>query len=154
MRRFAKLTRYHGVFRSCNRAFLLDASRRLDRWCGVCDKCCFIDLILSPFMSPAALGSIFDGAEPLENPDLTDRFRTLLGIPSTAKPFECVGDVGECQAAVLMAADRADRAESPLLRSLAAEVVRAGGPSPLVDHQRPMGEHWVPDAFATQDQLV
>ena len=24
---------------------------RLDHWCGQCDKCCFIDLILAPFMS-------------------------------------------------------------------------------------------------------
>ena len=37
-------SRYHGVFRSCNRAFHQDPAERLDHWCGGCDKCCFIDL--------------------------------------------------------------------------------------------------------------
>ena len=53
--RFARLTQYHGTFRSCNRAFHIDTSRRLDHWCGQCDKCCFIDLILAPFMSAEQL---------------------------------------------------------------------------------------------------
>ena len=48
---FSALTDYHGVFRSCNRAFHQDRAARLGRWCGTCDKCCFIDLILAPFMS-------------------------------------------------------------------------------------------------------
>src|SRR5690242_18810876 len=39
--RFAGLTQYHRTFRSCNRAFHLDESLRLDHWCGRCDKCCF-----------------------------------------------------------------------------------------------------------------
>ncbi len=54
-REFAALDRYHGSFRSCNKAFYADPARRLDHWCGQCDKCCFIDLILAPFMSAAAL---------------------------------------------------------------------------------------------------
>ena len=36
--RFANLDRYHSTFRSCNRAFPLDRARRLDHWCGQCDK--------------------------------------------------------------------------------------------------------------------
>jgi hypothetical protein len=50
---FAALAQYHSSFRSCNRAFYTDPARRLDHWCGQCDKCCFIDLILAPFI-PAA----------------------------------------------------------------------------------------------------
>src|SRR6202034_2575324 len=61
--RFAALGQYHGAFRSCNRAFHQDPARRLDHWCGTCDKCCFIDLILSPFMGRAELAEIFDGTE-------------------------------------------------------------------------------------------
>ena len=46
---FVDMPQYHRVFRSCNRAFHIDRAQRLDHWCGVCDKCCFIDLILAPF---------------------------------------------------------------------------------------------------------
>ena len=47
---FAALEPYHGSFRSCNKAFYTERARRLDHWCGQCDKCCFIDLILAPFL--------------------------------------------------------------------------------------------------------
>ena len=77
--RFAALSDYHPVFRSCNRAFHLDPARRLDHWCGECDKCCFIDLILAPFMDREALAQVFDGSEPLDRPDLEPRFSSLLG---------------------------------------------------------------------------
>ena len=55
-------------FRSCNRAFHIDPAQRLDHWCGRCDKCCFIDLILAPFMDRAELVAVFGGREPLEDP--------------------------------------------------------------------------------------
>jgi hypothetical protein len=77
---FAALEAYHGTFRSCNRAFHIDPARRLDHWCGQCDKCCFIDLILAPFMSAAQLRDVFSVAgEPLAQEHLAPKFRTLLG---------------------------------------------------------------------------
>ena len=112
-------------FRSCNKAFYAERARRLDHWCGECDKCCFIDLILAPFLPAEALRRIFAQAgEPLDDPDLAGKFRALLG--AGAKPFECVGEVSECRAAVLLAARRDDRAGGRLLQELAAEV--AGWP--------------------------
>lgn len=124
-REFAGLEAYHGSFRSCNKAFYTDPARRLDHWCGQCDKCCFIDLILAPFMPAEALRRIFiQTGEPLDDPELAGKFRALLG--AGAKPFECVGEVNECRAAILLAARRDDRAESRLLQELAAEV--AGWP--------------------------
>ncbi len=75
--RFAQLTQYHSVFRSCNRSFRLDPSTRLNHWCGECDKCCFIDLILAPYMEAPRLRAIFDGTEPLDRPELADRFISL-----------------------------------------------------------------------------
>jgi len=151
--KFAGLERYHGSFRSCNRAFHLDKSLRLGHWCGQCDKCCFIDLILAPFMSAEALRAVFaadgGGPEPLTKPELAAKFRALLGAGT--KPFECVGEVSECRAAVLLAARRADRAEFPLLQELAAEV--AGRPDAPTDAEiaamrRPVGENFVPPAYA------
>jgi hypothetical protein len=156
--RFAGLTQYHSTFRSCNRAFHLDRKLRLDHWCGRCDKCCFIDLILAPFVSAADLSAIFDGREPLADPDPADslagKFRALLGTLPDSKPWECVGEVGECRAAVLLAAQRPDRAATGLLQELAIEV--AGLPD-LQDAEQlllPVGEHFIPDSYAPEDLLV
>jgi UDP-N-acetyl-alpha-D-muramoyl-L-alanyl-L-glutamate epimerase len=154
--KFAGLERYHGSFRSCNRAFHLDKTLRLGHWCGQCDKCCFIDLILAPFMSAEALGAVFaadgGGTEPLTKPELAPKFRALLGAGT--KPFECVGEVSECRAAVLLAARRPDRADYPLLQELAAEV--AGRPDAPADAEiaamrLPVGENFIPPVFAFED---
>jgi hypothetical protein len=148
---FAGLTRYHRVFRSCNRAFHIDRAQRLDHWCGVCDKCCFIDLILAPFLDAATLDAIFAGNEPLKNNALTEQFRTLIGRTPDFKPFECVGDVDECRAAVLLAAARPDRSTSAMLRALAAELEhdRARLDTEIPRLLRPMGAHFIPDDYAT-----
>ncbi len=149
-RRFADLPHYHPAFRSCNRAFHLDPARRLDHWCGTCDKCCFIDLILAPYMGEPALAAVFGGREPLADPSLADRFRSLLGTGPDAKPFECVGEQGECRAALRLAAARPDRAATPLLQKLADElgpVPAPGEPAPD-DLLRPMGPHCVPHQYA------
>jgi UDP-N-acetyl-alpha-D-muramoyl-L-alanyl-L-glutamate epimerase len=156
--RFARLTQYHGTFRSCNRAFHIDPARRLDHWCGQCDKCCFIDLILAPFLAPADLDRIFSGREPLADPDphgeLAGRFRTLLGTSPASKPFECVGEVGECRAAATAAAARPDRAGGKLLQALAGELAGLPELAPPADLLRPLSEHFIPDAYAADDLLV
>jgi hypothetical protein len=152
---FAGLTEFHGVVRSCNRSFHQDSSVRIDHLCGVCDKCCFIDLILAPFMSPAELSGIFASHEPLQNARLEDRFSTLLGLAPEAKPFECVGDVGECRAALRLAADRSDRRDNPLLRSLLAAVAAAPTEAmPSADLLAPLGPHSIPDRYAPPELLV
>jgi hypothetical protein len=151
--KFAELTQYHASFRSCNRAFHIDPARRLDHWCGQCDKCCFIDLILAPFLPPADLAAIFDGAEPLADAGLEDRFRALLGTSASRKPFECVGEVGECRAAAQLAAARPDRTGTPMLASLTAGLPPVGGAA-IDALLRPVGPHAIPDAYATADLLV
>jgi hypothetical protein len=152
---FAHLTQYHSTFRSCNRAFHIDPARRLDHWCGQCDKCCFIDLILAPFLPAAELAGIFDSREPLTDPALAGRFRALLGDADLSKPFECVGEVNECRAAVLLAADRPDRASTDgLLGQLAAEV-RSLPDQPSTDGLlHPAGEHFIPASYATKELLA
>ncbi len=148
-REFAALPQYHGSFRSCNKAFYSDRARRCDHWCGQCDKCCFIDLILAPFLPAGTLRQIFAPApEPLAVPGLAARFLALLGVG--AKPFECVGEVSECRAAVLLAARRDDRAGPGLLRDLAAEV--AGWPDAPSEAEaaamlRPVGRSFIPPGY-------
>src|SRR3984957_7304362 len=148
-REFAGLQAYHASFRSCNKAFYTDPARRLDHWCGQCDKCCFIDLILAPFMPAEALRRIFaQTGEPLDNLELAGKFRALLG--AGAKPFECVGEVNECRAAVLLAARRDDRAGGRLLQELAAEVASwADAPSDAdaAAMLAPVGESFIPAGY-------
>jgi UDP-N-acetyl-alpha-D-muramoyl-L-alanyl-L-glutamate epimerase len=152
---FAALEPYHDSFRSCNKAFYTERARRLDHWCGQCDKCCFIDLILAPFLPAEALRRIFAvTGEPLDDPGLAAKFRSLLG--AGAKPFECVGEVTECRAAVLLAARRDDRADrghgvgAGLLQELAAEV--AGWPDVPSDADaaamlRPVEQNFIPAGY-------
>jgi hypothetical protein len=148
-REFAELRPYHGSFRSCNKAFYAERARRFAYWCGQCDKCCFIDLILAPFLPAGALRRIFAVAgEPLADQGLAARFRSLLG--AGAKPFECVGEVTECRSAVLLAARRDDRADTALLQELAAEV--AGWPDTPSEAEigamlRPVGRSFVPGRY-------
>ena len=53
---FAKLGPYFASFRSCNKAFYTERARRFTYWCGQCDKCAFIDLILAPFVPARSCG--------------------------------------------------------------------------------------------------
>ena len=150
--RFAAMPEYHPVFRSCNRAFHVDPASRATGWCGECDKCAFIDLILAPFMSADQLRAVFGGTEPLDRPDLLPRFRGLLGDTASTKPFECVGDVGECRVALEMTAARPDRAGNPVLAQLMAEQRGAAGPTE--QYFAAMGEHFIEAPYAADDLLV
>ncbi|HEX3947850.1 MAG TPA: hypothetical protein VHW47_09090 [Acidimicrobiales bacterium] len=157
--RFAGLGEYHRAFRSCNRGFTIDRGRRLDCWCGACDKCCFIDLVLAPFLSPDQLSAVFDGREPLADPALLDRFRTLIGTGPDAKPFECVGDLDECRAAVRLAGERPDRAARPVLGTLLGDLgpespgspSRPAGPADPGGLLQPAGPHRIPDDYRPDD---
>ena len=163
-----RLTQYHRVFRSCNRAFNQDPAERLDHWCGRCDKCCFIDLILAPYMDRAELAAVFAGDEPLDNPANEERFRTLLALGPGAKPFECVGDTDECRAATLLAAQRGDRADTVQLQRLRDAVATAsrastgrrrngttaGSDGDVAALLEPRGAHRIPDRYAPTDLLV
>jgi hypothetical protein len=157
---FAALPAFHGAFRSCNRAFLQDSAQRLDRWCGECDKCCFIDLVLAPFMAAADLVAVFAGHEPLADPANENRFRTLLGLGPASRPFECVGDVDECRAALELAADRDDRRDAALLQRLRAALAEQTSPAAAPADAdpalllAPRGAHLVPDRYAPADLLV
>lgn len=153
-RQFACLPQYQSTFHSCNRAFYADPARRLDHWCGTCAKCCFIDLILAPFLPAGELRAIFGGHEPLEGA-AADQFRALLGTAAAdSKPFECVGETGECRAALRLAAQRPDRAHATLLHQLAGELPAESEELTVSELLSPIGEHFIPDAYAADDLLV
>ena len=115
----------------------------------MCDKCCFIDLILAPFVAAADLRAVFGGLEPLENPDTIGSFRTLLDIGHEPKPFECVGEVSECRAALQRAAARPDRAGSPMLEALRRELDGRELDDEAIDALLvPIGADHIPDSDA------
>jgi hypothetical protein len=123
------------VVRSCNRAFRQDLAARATAWCGDCDKCLFVNLMLAPFVSREELREVFDGTEALTNPRLLDSLRTLLGLIDGPKPFECVGDVTECRAALAALVHSPDWRDEVTLVSLAAEAPASVALERLMENQ-------------------
>lgn len=95
---FAREPKYFDVFKSCN------AGSKTDIWCGNCPKCLFAYIILSPFVEPDRLRTIF-GKDLLDDPALKLFFDQLTGHAET-KPFECVGTIDEVNSALSMTIDR------------------------------------------------
>jgi hypothetical protein len=120
---FARLEQYHSAFTSCNRVFQLDPEKRLGSWCCDCDKCRFVFLILAPFLPPAKLIEIF-GKDMLDDPDQYDGF-ALLTATGGDKPFECVGEVEECLAAIHLLSGHSEWRERVNVRRLAEQVPAA-----------------------------
>lgn len=94
--------KYKDVFSSCNRAFTQKSTDLF--WCGECAKCAFAYLILSPFVAENKLVHLW-GKNLLLAPSLASTYRQLLGIEGT-KPLDCVGEVRESRAAMLLAQER------------------------------------------------
>ena len=99
---FAKIgfEKYKDVFSSCNRAFTDDSQHLF--WCGICPKCAFVFLALTPFIPREKLESLWGGKNLLLDPGLEYTYEQLLGIEGD-KPFECVGEVKEARAAMELA---------------------------------------------------
>ena len=105
-------------------------------------------------MDRSELEAVFAGDEPLQNPANEERFRTLLGLGAGAKPFECVGDVDECRAALVLAAQRAGpRRQRAPGAACGAELGDAAPADPAALLQ-PRGSHRIPDRYAPPDLLV
>ncbi len=97
-RAFARDAVWLDVFTSCNRAFVRDPNRRVQRWCCECPKCRFVFLLLAPFVGRRRVVEIF-GYDLLADPTHVDGFLELLGV-GKIKPFECVGEPDECRDAL------------------------------------------------------
>lgn len=142
--RFAALTRYHGLFSSCNRNFRILGAKPSARWCGECPKCRFVFLALAPFMSKPALLAIF-GRNLLDEPEQIEGFDALLEFHAT-KPFECVGEGRESRAALLALSERADWREDQIVRRFVDDILPAIERSglELAPMLQPAGEHRIP----------
>ena len=91
--------KYKNVFSSCNRAFTHNSDRMF--WCGICPKCAFVFLALTPFIERSELETIW-GKNLLLDESLEPHYRRLLGIEGD-KPLECVGEIKESRVAMRLA---------------------------------------------------
>ncbi len=112
---FARLTRYHQTFCSCNTAFRQDAAPG-DRWCGDCPKCRFVGLMLAPFVGRSELTAVI-GRDLFADPDQVPGFAALMS--DVDKPFECVGERRESAAALHLLAGRDEWSDAPVVAALA-----------------------------------
>jgi len=141
---FAQQHKYLSVFRSCNRAFSQDTSSRATNWCGECDKCLFINLVLAPFLSRATLRQIF-ASEPLSDGDRIVQLKSLVGIGLDHKPFECVGDPDESAVALAKVSQLRDWSDVAHLSEIALQVSPERSFEELLESQGPnnVPAHWL-----------
>jgi hypothetical protein len=104
---FSGFPRYHAAFKSCN------AGSKTDSWCGVCAKCLFTYIILSPFLKEGQLKMIF-GKNLLAEESLKNIFDQLTGL-ADEKPFDCVGTIREVNLALCKTIRQLDSNELPCL---------------------------------------
>ncbi|HTE21775.1 MAG TPA: hypothetical protein VK674_01915 [Candidatus Limnocylindria bacterium] len=99
---FARLAfdKYKDVFSSCNRAYVHTSDHM--SWCGICPKCAFTFLVLTPFIPRKKLEALWGGKNLLLDPGLEPLYEQLLGIAGD-KPLDCVGEVKESRAAMTLA---------------------------------------------------
>ena len=137
-RRFAATCgRYFDSFSSCNAAFRLDPARRTTRWCGHCPKCQFVYLALATALDREVLEGIW-GSELFESSE-EDGFAALLGLRDW-KPFECVGEYGECRVALQMVMENPQWAAHPVLDRLKSQLHAVSGWSTTADRERVFAE--------------
>lgn len=99
--KFAKLTKYHKLFRSCNRG------SKEGVWCGKCPKCVSTYLTLYPYLGQETK-EIF-GKDLLEDENLIPIVQGLLRENDIVKPFECVATVEEIKTAISLGIERAKK---------------------------------------------
>lgn len=112
---FSTMTPYHPCFSSCNRGYKITGANDA-KWCGECDKCRFVFIALSAFIGKAALLKIF-GRDLFSDSANVDSFKELLGIEGH-KPFECVGEVEESQAALYLLGQNPEWKAAPVIMAL------------------------------------
>jgi hypothetical protein len=140
-RLFARTTAYDGVLTSCNNAYTIDRPAT-ERWCGNCPKCRFVFLAMAPFAGVERMVGIF-GADLLRDESQLPGYRELLGITSF-KPFECVGEISESQAAVARLAELAQWREAVVVRRLLPDLDSATSWSAVLERRAPS---YAPQSF-------
>ena len=106
---FSTYPQYFRVFRSCS------VGQKTESWCGRCEKCLFVCIMLSAFVDDDVLRVIF-GREMLDDAQMRPLFEELSGITDD-NPSACSGVREEVSFAVCMSIRRHEEAgrKLPLL---------------------------------------
>lgn len=137
-----KCKNYFDVFTSCNKAFKLDENKRLQHWCGDCDKCRFVFLALALFMDKQKLIEIV-GNNPLDDENQIRGYKELLGL-SGHKPFECVGTYEECNYALATLSCREEWQDDKVILALKDKITSTAKGNLF----KPQKEHLIPKEFS------
>jgi len=121
---FARAPQYFSTFKSCNRNFHIAEGQRHYGWCCDCPKCRFVFLALAPFIGKAGMMRIF-GHNLLDDETQESGFRQLSGLLGH-KPFECVGEIGECRLLLRSLALIPEWQDSIIISRLAPEITERG----------------------------
>ena len=113
---FANHPEYFSSFVSCNRQYQLNKDART-RWCGRCPKCAFVFSQLAAYLPKETVVAIFN-KDLLSDAALLPLFQELWG-EKRFKPFECVGDAKEVNAALAIAAGKPAWKNAPLIKYFA-----------------------------------
>lgn len=119
-RQFAQLKAPFERFTSCNRNFRL-AGDATKRWCGECAKCAFTSLILAPFITEHEAKKIF-GENFLDREQLQPLYHELCGL-SDQKPWDCVGTIDECRAALWSVSKQPSWSKALAVRTLTPKLL-------------------------------
>lgn len=120
MQLFTQYPQYFDVFTSCNTNWRILKEQPQDRWCTRCPKCAFSFALLAAFLPKDDVLQIFNGNNLFADASLLPLYRELLGIEGI-KPFECVGTPAETYAALMLASDRDDWADTPVMTMFTEE---------------------------------
>ncbi len=140
---FARLKKYHPVFKSCN----VGSKGETWVWCGHCSKCLFAFTILSPYLYPDELIRIF-GHDLFADETLLTTFLELTGH-GTNKPFDCVGTFEEVNYALSLTIKNLQQAAQPLPFLLQYYLDHFG----LVDLSSDLTARFNHENFLTPDQI-
>jgi len=111
---FVREPKYFAHVTSCNKNWLwqkLDEDPGQGRWCGECDKCSFVFAILAAYLPLKTTANDIFKKNLFDDAELLPRYRQLWGAEAF-KPFQCVGTPEETQAALYLATQREEYANT------------------------------------------
>lgn len=130
---FVKNGEFFQDFASCNANFKQKNALKEQKWCNNCPKCAFVFALFSTFLNREQLKTIF-GENLFEKESLRQVFKDLYE-ENNLKPFECVGEKREVQAAL----ESAIQQEQPTEKEIVLQDFRQAN-KPKIDLQKLLDE--------------
>ncbi len=146
-RMFSLFPQYFPFATSCNTNWkILKTDASTERWCRHCPKCAFVFAVMAAFLPKSALQEMF-GSILFDDASLIPLYRELLNIEGF-KPFECVGTPQETLAALVLAHERGELQETPVMRMAMEEASLPEDLHELIITQfTPSRDHLIPTEF-------